>query len=169
MKNLQDIISQRRSIRKYTNQPISKEVIEQLLESARLSPSACNLQPWMFYVCESEQAKTAVRESYPREWFNAAQTYIVICGNHDQSWKRAHDGKDHCDIDIAIATEHICLAAACLGVGTCWVCNFDAAKLKADMQLPQHLEPIVILPLGYPAETPETRKRKPMNEISTWI
>ncbi len=166
---LSEVILKRRSIRKYTDKVIEKNIIGQLIESARLAPSAVNFQPCMFYICTSEESKKAVRDSYPREWFNAAQLYIVVCGNHDESWKRPSDGKDHCDIDIAIAVEHICLTATDLGLGTCWVCNFDARKLKSGLQLPENLEPVVILPLGYPIEEAPTGKRKSAQEIVRWI
>ena len=109
MKSLQNIISQRRSVRKYANQSIDKQTIIEIIESARLAPSAVNFQPWKFYVCQSEEAKQIVRESYPREWFNAAPLYILACGDREQSWKRPCDGKDHVDIDIAIAVEHMVL------------------------------------------------------------
>ena len=169
---LSQLIQQRQSIRKYSDKPVAKEIIEQLLESARLAPSAVNYQPWKFLVCTSEEAKKAVRESYPREWFNSAQLYIVACGDHNASWKRAADGKDHCDIDIAIAVEHIVLKTTDLGLATCWVCNFDAQKLKVDLSLAENWEPIVLLPIAYPSAEnepdPRSKKRKTLSEIVEW-
>ena len=94
---------------------------------------------------------------------------IVICGDHSTSWKRPSDGKDHCDIDIAICTEHLCLAATQMGLGTCWVCNFDARQCADILSLPPHIEPIVIVPIGYAKEprVPE-KSRKPLTEIIRW-
>lgn len=170
---LDNIIQQRKSIRKYTDQPVDKETIEKILESARLAPSAVNFQPWKFYVCTSEEAKKAVRDSYNREWFAAVQVYLIACGDHDKSWKRPNDGKDHCDIDIAIAVEHIVLKVTDMGLATCWVCNFDAQQIKRFLQLPDSLEPMVLLPLGYPVENYEAdarnKKRNALSEISEWI
>lgn len=75
----------------------------------------------------------------------------MVCGDHSVSWKRA-DGKDHCDIDIAIAVTHMTLMATEQGLGTCWVCNFDKQKCIAVLNLPENIEPMVLLPLGYPAD-----------------
>lgn len=170
--NLNEIIRQRRSVRKFTDRPIDKETVEAILENARLAPSAVNFQPWKFFVCASEKAKQTVRESYPREWFNTAQLYIVACGDHNESWKRPHDGKDHLDIDIAIAVEHIVLTATELGLGTCWVCHFDPQVIKDGLGLGENMEPIALLPIGYPDTTEvntRNRKRKSPEEITEWV
>lgn len=147
-------------------------MIEALLEAARLAPSAVNYQPWKFIVCTSESSKKIVRQSYPRTWFNQAPIYIVACGDHTQSWKRQHDGKDHCDIDVAIAVEHLVLKITDLGLATCWVCNFDAKLLKQSLALSEEIEPIAILPIGYFAEesVEQTRNqnRKALSEIVEW-
>lgn len=172
MTHLDHLITTRKSIRKYSDKPIDKSTIETLLESARLAPSAVNYQPWKFIVCASESSKKIVRESYPRAWFNQAQLYVVACGNHAQSWKRQGDGKDHCDIDVAIAVEHLVLKITDLDLATCWVCNFDADLLKKAFSLPQEMEPIAILPVGYPDENAPTddrnQKRKALDEIAEW-
>ena len=97
---------------------------------------------------------------------------IIVCGHHDQSWKRGSDGKDFLDVDAAIAAEHICLAANELGFGTCWVCNFNPRVIQEKMALREGLEPVVLLPLGYP-QVEETdggnKKRKSLKEITEWI
>lgn len=172
--NIQEFLKlaeERSSVRRYSNREVSRELISQILESARIAPSAVNFQPWKFLVVTSEKTKAIIQESYNREWFKTAPLYIVACGNHEESWHRSFDGKDHADIDVAIAVEHICMSAASAGLGTCWVCNFDAAKLKADLQLPENLEPIAIIPLGYSEGDGDVRpkKRKDIDEIVQWI
>ncbi len=172
--NIQEFIKlaqERSSIRKYTNKEVSCEVINQIIESARIAPSAVNFQPWRFLIIKGEKSKQIVRESYKREWFATAPLYIIACGNHEEAWHRSFDGKDHTDIDIAIAVEHICLSATSAGLGTCWVCNFDATKLKTDLSLPENLEPIAIIPLGYPEGDGDVRpkKRKTTEEIVQWL
>ncbi len=147
--NLLELAKQRYSVRLFSNKEIEKEKVDYLLEVARMAPSAVNLQPWSFLVLQSEEAKKDIQACYDRDWFKTAPLYIVVCGNHLASWKRASDNKDHCDIDIAIATEHIALAAAEQGLGSCWVCNFDSVLCKKLMQLPEGIEPMVILPIGY--------------------
>ena len=170
--NFLDICRQRCSVRSYTQQPVSKEDLDYLLEAAQLAPSAVNFQPWYFIIVREEANRSKIQESYNREWFKSAPLYIVICGDHNQAWKRKSDGKDHCDIDVSIAVEHICLAATEKGLGTCWVCNFDAQILREALALPSHIEPVAILPVGHP--NPESlcqdaaKVRKPLQEIIRW-
>ncbi len=160
---------QRYSVRDYADTPVSKEQIETLLDTVRLAPSAVNRQPWIFIVITQPEVKEKIQRCYAREWLRTAPVYIVICGDHSTSWKRPSDGKDHCDIDIAICTEHLCLAATQMGLGTCWVCNFDARQCADILSLPPHIEPIVIVPIGYAKEprVPE-KSRKPLTEIIRW-
>ena len=97
---------------------------------------------------------------------------IVICADHAASWKRKEDGKDHADVDVAITTDHMTLQATELGLATCWVCNFYVEKTRELLKLPKHLEPVVILPLGYPRDAADparhNEKRKPLSEIVTY-
>lgn len=168
--NLLELIKNRYSVRSYSQQLVEKEKIDYLLEVARLAPSAVNKQPWRFIVVQSDEKKCALHSCYDRDWFKEAPLYIVICGVHTESWKRGLDNKDHCDIDVAIATEHIVLAAKELGLGTCWVCNFDASKCAKILQLNQDEEAIVILPIGYAKEdTIVEKKRKNKNEIVSFV
>ena len=163
-----DLAKKRYSVRNYKNLPVEKEKILQVIEAARIAPSAVNFQPWHFIVVTSEEMKSKIAETYSRDWFRKAPAIIVVCGDHSSSWKR-NDGKDHCDIDVAIAVEHMTLAAADMGLGTCWVCAFDAAKCHQVLDLPENLEVIALLPIGYPADdqVPQ-KKRKSINEIVSW-
>ena len=90
--------------------------------------------------------------------------YIIASVLHDEEWVRA-DGKHHGDIDIAIAVEHLCLAATEQGLATCWVCNFDAPLCKALFALSDNEEPAVVIPLGYAADEMKPKSRKPIDEI----
>lgn len=160
----------RYSVRGYSSRPVPEDLLGKVLESARVAPSAVNKQPWKFVVVRSEEAKSRLRGCYDREWFATAPLYIVVCGDHSASWKRPADGKDHCDIDVAIATEHITLAAASLGLGTCWVCNFDVPSCKGVLGLSDEWEPCVIIPIGFPAsESVPQKNRKDLSEIVSYI
>ena len=79
--------------------------------------------------CPNEENKTKLQQCYNRDWFKTAPMYIIASILHDEEWVRA-DGKPHGNIDIAIAVEHLCLAATEQGLATCWVCNFDANLCK---------------------------------------
>ncbi len=163
-----DLARKRYSVRNFKDAVVEKEKILQVIEAARLSPSAVNYQPRHFIIVTDEELKNKIAETYPREWFRKAPVVIVVCGDHSSSWKR-RDGKDHCDIDVAIAIDHMTLAAADMGLGTCWICAFDAKKCHEILGLPEHMEVVALLPLGYPADeaTPEKR-RKSMDEIISW-
>ena len=121
-----ELAKKRYSVRSYLDRPVEKEKLLQVLEAARIAPSAVNKQPWNFIVVTNENTKNKIAETYPREWFKTAPAVIVVCGDHSKSWKRK-DGKDHCNIDVA-AIDHMTLAATDLGLGTCWVCAFDAKQ-----------------------------------------
>lgn len=167
----QELSTRRFSLRSYTPQPVTDDELNYILECARLAPSAVNYQPWHYYVVTSEAAKAQLQQCYNREWFRTAPCYIVVSVRHDEEWVRKNDGKRHGDIDAAITAEHICLAAAETGLGTCWVCNFDAARCKQILQLPADEDPVVIIPLGHPdpQAAPMPKNRKPMEELATRI
>lgn len=164
-----ELAARRYSCRNYSDRRVEREQVEQVLEGARLAPSAVNRQPWIFLVLDTEETRRHVLESYPRDFIKNVGTFIVACARHDEAWHRAIDAKDHADIDVAIAVEHICLGATQLGLGTCWICNFDPATLSSGLRLPDGVEPVAIIPLGYPADSavPE-KKRKPIEEIVRW-
>jgi nitroreductase len=165
--NLLNIISKRRSVREYLHKEIEQEKIDYIIECARLAPSAVNYQPWKFIIIKSEDKKQLLHKCYNhREWFKSAPLYIIGLGDANQSWKRKSDNKDHLDIDLTIAMEHIVLAAEEQGLGTCWVCNFDVALYRQLFNIPENLIPVGILPIGYPAkEMEKVSNRKTVEEI----
>lgn len=168
--NLYHLVQERYSCRSFSSREVSRDIIKAIVDVARLAPSACNRQPWKFLVADTTAGREAVMASYPRPWMASAPVFIVACGLHNEGWHRGADSKDHTDIDVAIAVEHICLGAAALGLGSCWVCNFDAAPLKETFAIPDEAEPIAIIPLGYPVEgsvAPE-KNRKSLDEILKW-
>lgn len=165
-----ELTKERHSVRSYAARPVEKEKLDYILECARLAPSAVNKQPWKFMVVQSEEAKAKVCQCYGREWMAGAPLYIIVCAVETEAWTRRFDGKNHADIDAAIATEHICLAAADQGLGSCWVCNFDTELIQKLFHFEPGTHPVAIIPVGYPdeAERPEA-KRKPMNEIVSYL
>jgi len=162
------LINQRYSVRKYKNQAVENEKLLQVLEAARMAPTAVNFQPFLLLVFREKEKRERIIESYQRDWIKSAPVIILACADHSQSWKRSSDGKDSADIDVAIAVDHMTLQATELGLGTCWVCNFDAQTCAEILELPPHIEPLVMLPLGYPADQAREKKRKNLNEIVHW-
>ncbi len=159
-----DLIKQRYSCRSYQNKRVEQEKLDYVMECVRLAPSAVNKQPWVFRIVENEDDKSKLHTCYSREWFQTAPMYIICSILHDEEWVRS-DGKHHGDIDIAIAVEHLCLAATEQGLATCWVCNFDAAKCKQLFSIADNEEPAVLIPIGYAADEVREKKRKTISEI----
>ena len=162
--NFLELVKSRYSCRQYANRHVEKEKLEYVMECVRLAPSAVNRQPWRFRVVKDVEMLQRLWECYNREWFKSAPVCIVASVVHDEEWVRS-DGKPHGDIDVAIAVEHLCLAAAEQGLGTCWVCNFDAALCKDVLAMRENEEALVIIPVGYPDCEPTEKKRKEMSEI----
>ena len=154
-----ELVRSRYSCRSYQPQSVEQEKLEYVMECVRLAPSACNKQPWRFRIVSSEEGRKGLCECYEGEWFRSAPLYIVASVLHDEEWVRG-DGKHHGDIDVAIAVEHLCLAAAQQGLGTCWVCNFDVERCKRVLSLAANEEPTVLIPIGYPADKPKEKQRK---------
>ena len=172
MTDFLELAKNRYSCRKYDSRAVEQEKLELVLEAGRIAPSAVNFQPWHFFVIRGSSLGET-HGAYHREWFRTAPCVIIICGDHNAAWKRKIDGKDHADIDVAIAVDHMTLQAVELGLATCWICNFDPDATRALLTLPDHLEPLVILPLGYPLDDvyPDRHdeKRRPLSEIVTFL
>jgi len=167
--DFKELVQTRYSVRSYQPKEVENEILIKVLEAGQIAPSAANNQPWHLIVVREPKNHKQFSEIYHREWFKEAPIYIIICGDHEQSWKRNEDGKDHCDVDAAIAIDHMTLQATELGLGTCWICNFYIEKCREFFKLPDHIEPIAILSLGYPTDQkPAQKKRKPLDKIVHW-
>ena len=168
--NFNQLVSNRYSVRNFSKKEVEDEKLNKVLEAARLAPSAANFQPFKIYVIKSEPLLSSVRECYHREWINAAPIILVMVGLHEVAWKRSSDTKDYTDIDTAIAIDHMTLQATDLGLGSCWVCNFNAVLCSHVLKLKPSEEPIALIPLGFPASDDiPVRKRKGLDELVVWL
>ncbi len=164
-----ELIRKRYSTRKFKDRPVEKHKMIKVIEAARMAPSAVNYQPWHFIVVQQKENLEKIHKTYHREWFKAAPAIIIACADHSQSWKRRIDGKDSADIDVAIAIDHLTLQAAELGLGTCWVCNFDTERCAEQLNFPLNISPVALIPIGYPEDdSVPPKKRKPLEEIMHW-
>lgn len=162
--NFLELVKSRYSCRAYKALDIEKEKLDYIMECVRFAPSAVNKQPWRFHILSNEDDKLKAQQCYHRDWFKTAPMYIIASILHDEEWVR-RDGKHHGNIDIAIAVEHLCLAATEQGLGTCWVCNFDASLCKELFQMSDNEEPAVIIPIGYTDDEMKDKIRKDITEI----
>ena len=159
-----EVIKTRRSIRKYQDRPVEEDKVQRILEAARVAPSAANRQPWQFIVVRTEKIKKEFQRAYNRNWFWQAPLVICACGREKEAWRRS-DGKTYVDVDVAIAMDHLILAATAEGLGTCWIGAFNPSEVRRILNFPDELEPIALTPLGYPASSPKPTYRKPLEEI----
>ncbi len=159
-----EVIKGRRSVRAYRSDPVEDGKLQRILNAARTAPSAANRQPALFYVIRDPELREKMIEVYPQQWFTQAPVIICACAKPAQAWQRG-DGKNYADVDVTIAMDHLILAAAAEGLGTCWIGAFKADRLRELLELPDELEPLALTPLGYPAEQPKARPRKPLDEL----
>ena len=159
-----ELIQKRYSVRAYKPDPVEEEKLKQVLEAMRLAPTAANRQPFQFIVIHTKGREAELRRIYHRGWFVQAPLVICACGVPAQNWVR-DDGKNYNDVDVAIAMDHLILAAADQGLGTCWIGAFDSAAAREVLGLPDGVEPVAFTPLGYPADQPEPKERKPLEEL----
>ncbi len=144
-----DLAYKRHSVRSFKEYKILEEHLEHVFKAAQLAPTAANRQPQRFYLIENSQL--AKLSEVTRYSFGAP---LVICIGYDKtaSWKNKYDGIDGGDVDCSIVATHMMLAASEVNLGTCWVGSFDKAKLKELYPLPVDFEPVLLLPIGYPAD-----------------
>jgi len=167
--NFIDLATQRYSVRNYEKRPVEKEKLMYVLEAARIAPSAVNFQPWQFIVVTDPDLLNSIQGIYPRNWLHTTPVIVVALGDHKLGWHRKQDGKDYTDIDVAVAVDHMILAATEQNLGTCWICNFDAEKCCKLFDLPENLEPIAMISIGYPdVDIKPDKKRKPIEELVHW-
>jgi nitroreductase len=162
-----DLIRIRYSVRSYRPDPVEEDKVQQVLEAARLAPTAANRQPFQLIVIPTAERQSDLQRIYNPEWFTRAPLIICACALEAEGWIRM-DGKPYVDVDVAIAMDHLILAATELGLGTCWIAAFDPAAAREVLELPVGVEPIVFTPLGYPADQPTRKARKPLSDLVSY-
>lgn len=165
-----DAINNRRSTRSFLDKPVEEEKLNKVLEAATKAPSAGNTQSWEFVVVKDQEPKKKVllaKNALGQHFIAEAPVIIIVCANKDRSAASYGDrGKSlYCIQDCAAATMNLMLAAHSLGLSTCWVGAFNEAELSKALELPEHIRPLTIIPLGYSDEKPEMPPRKPLEEV----
>ncbi len=161
----QQLVRHRYSVRAYKPAPVEDAKLAQVLEAARLAPTAANRQPFQLIVAHVKGREAELQRVYQRRWFIQAPLVICACGVPDQGWERSTDGVNYTMVDVTIAMDHLILAAADLGLGTCWIAAFNPIAARQVFGLPEGVEPIALTPLGYPADQPSLKVRKPLADL----
>ena len=154
-----DAIKTRRSVRKYLDKPVEDEKLNVILEAGRLAPSASNRQEWRFVIVRDPTTRRRLAEAASSQTFvGQAPVVIVACAQTDGHVMRC--GQLCYPIDVAIALDHMSLAATELGLGTCWIGAFNEQKVKEILGIPKEIRVVELMPLGYPSDSSVMRKSR---------
>ena len=159
-----ELVQKRYSVRAYKSDPVEDEKLGQVLDAARLAPTASNRQAFQLIVIHTKGREAELKRIYGPPFFVEAPLVICACAIPAQGWVRT-DGKPYVDVDVAIAMDHLILAATDLGLGTCWIAAFDPTAAREVLALPEGVEPVAFTPLGYPADQPGRKVRKPLTDL----
>jgi nitroreductase len=146
-------------------------VLDKMLEAVRLAPSACNYQPWRFVVVRDEQKREALAHAARDQRFIAQAPVIIVgCGHPEKAYQQMGGKGNSVDIDVAIALDHLTLAAAEAGLGTVWIGAFDEDAVRRILDIPDGVKVVALTPLGYPAEPGmlhpiDAKKRKSRDRV----
>lgn len=163
-----ELISERYSVRSYKGDDIEEEKLNKILEAAILAPTASNRQAFRVVVIPTKGNEDNLKKIYHRPFFTEAPIVIGIFSITDKNWVRS-DGKNYGDVDAAIVMDHIILAATALGIGSCWVANFDPAAAREVIGLGEGFEPIAFTPIGYAEPTEIKKNRKNLEEVVLYL
>jgi nitroreductase len=158
------LVEKRYSVRAYTGDPIEEDKLVNILNAARMAPTAQNRQPFQIIVVHTKGRERELQTIYRDEWFVQAPIIICVCGIPAAAWKR-RDSKPYLDVDVAIVMDHLVLAATDSGLGTCIIAAFDPIVARKVLSIPDDVEPLLFTPLGYPADKRKIKKRKALEEL----
>lgn len=163
--------SDRFSVRKFSDEIVSDEAINKILEAGNVAPTAHNNQPQKIFVIKSNEGIKKLRKC--TECHYNTKLAFLICYDKNISWKREYDGKDSGDIDASIVTTHMMLEAKDLGIGSTWVMYFIPEAVKVEFALPDNIEPCAILVMGYPDPSAKPafghKSKKSISDIVTYL
>lgn len=154
--NFLELAKKRYSVRKYQGKTIEEEKLHKILEAGRIAPTGANTQPQRIIVVREKEGLHKLAKCAN---IYGAPLALIVCVDHNVSWKRPHDGKDIAEIDASIVTDHMMLQATELELGTCWICYFDAKSMIKEFSIPNNYEPLNILAIGYALSDPLSPER----------
>ncbi|MCP4134115.1 MAG: nitroreductase [bacterium] len=168
--NFLELTKKRYSVRNYENKAVEENKLMEILEAGRVAPTAANKQPQRLIVVREQEGLEKLNKAGK---VHGAPLAIIVCADHNKVWVRPQDNKNTAHIDASIITDHMMLKATELGLGTVWVCYFDPSVIRKEFNIPDNLEPINILGVGYgtgKVESPDRHAtmRKPIESIVSY-
>ncbi len=167
---IMDAINERRSVRSYSPDPVPGNVLGDVLEAARVAPSASNRQPWKFVVVTDPDRRSSLASAARNQGF-VGEAPVIIAAVALEPDRLMSCQVEAYAVDLSIAVDHMTLAAVSLGLGTCWIGAFDQDRAREVLGIPREYKIVTLLPLGYPADKPKPKSRKSLDEIvcyETW-
>lgn len=161
--NVMQAIERRYSCRAYKPDPVEEEKLDQILEAARLAPSARNFQDWRFVVVTDPDKRVRLKTAARNQAFVAQAPVVIAACSVNHHIMRC--GQQVAPIDVSIALEHIALAATSLGLATCWVGSFVPHQVRQILQIPSEVNIVELMALGYPADAAKNPDRLPIGKI----
>ena len=162
--DIYEVIKTRRSVRAYRNEPVPEEVLNRLLEAAQWAPTARNLQAWKIVVVRDAKLRAELAEAANGQMFLAEAPVVLAIVSQNPEHTMSCRVPAYA-VDGAIVMDHLSLAAAAEGLGTCWIGAYSQDRAKAILGVPEAEKIVVLMPMGYPADEPGDRTRKPLGEL----
>ncbi len=144
------LATERYSVRKFKSKPVELEKIDKLLKAAQLAPTACNFQPQRIFVLNSEESLDKLKNC--TKWHFDCSLAMLVCYDENECWTRRYDNTQSGVVDASIVATHIMLEAAEIGLGSTWVMSYNPDAVRDEFDLPENINPVAILVMGYPAE-----------------
>lgn len=165
------LAEERYSVRKFTAEPVTQDIIDKILKAGHVAPTACNYQPQRIFVINSSEGLEKLKNC-TRCHFDATLA-MLVCYNKDEAWVRKYDGENSGFVDASIVTTHMMMEATELGIGSTWVMHFNPAKMVEEFSIPENLVPVALLVMGHPAPDAAPidmhSKFRPMDETVKYI
>ena len=160
-----DVINERYSVRGYLDKEVEKEKLEYVLKAATIAPTGVNAQPFKVFVIDTKKYKQELSEIYGAKWFVEAPLVLAVVGIKNKAWTRPWDQKNIADIDATIVMDHMILAAADVGLGTCYIGAFKKYEAHKFLELDENEEVVLFTPLGYGNAEPRDTPRMELDEF----
>jgi nitroreductase len=162
-----EAIKTRTSVRGYRSTPVEDDKLKRILDAARLAPSGKNGQPWSFIVIKDlETRKKLVGACKGQSYVGEAPVVVAVCGREELAYQKMGGYWNSLPVDIGISLEHLMLAAAAEGLGTCWIGAFIEGDVREILGVPAEVKIVALTPVGYPKGERVTMPRKPLEEIT---
>lgn len=169
--NFFKLACERYSVRKFADKKVETSIIDKILQAGHVAPTGCNNQPQRIFVINSEEGLTKLKKCTKCHF--DAPLAMLICYNKNECWQRKYDGKLSGDIDASIVTTHMMLEAYEFGIGSTWVMYFDPFAVRNEYNIPDNIEPVALLVMGYPADDAKPislhSEYRPIEEVVSYV